>query len=219
MTRGPNYQAERGERQRGRISWALRPAPLTAQQLADQLHLSRDAVLLHLRRMLDAEPRQVHVGGYLPAPRQGKAAPLYAAGPGVDVEYPRYRKPKAADRVEGRLAAMVALLAEPRTSGQLAELMHLSSSRVLFYLSELKAAGRIHIKAWASPPGRGDLSPVYALGKRKDKAKPRQSRAERYKLEISDPERHEDMLARRRTRYSLIKAKSRPNGVFGALGL
>lgn len=219
MSRPENYQAERGERQRGRIAWALRSAPLTAQQLADQLHLSRDAVLLHLRRMLDAEPRQVHVDGYLPAPRQGKAAPLYGAGPGVDAEYPRYRKPKAEDRVEARIATMVELLAEPRTSGQLGELMHLSASRVCVYLAGLRAEGRIYIKAWASPPGRGDLSPVYALGKRKDKAKPRQSRAERYKLEIADPERHEDMLARRRTRYSLIKAKSRPNGVFGALGL
>lgn len=219
MPRDCEYQRSRGERQKGRILAAIAAEPKTVRQLAEAVHLTMSAVLLHTKAMMRETPRRLHIAGYVPN-SEGRPAPLYGPGDIPDASYERKRKDKVPDRLEARRAKLIELLrAAPRTAAQLGQLMHLSDSRVRIYIRELREEGGAYIKDWAPPPGRGDLSPVYALGNRPDKVKPRQTRADTYQKEISDPDKHARLLAKQRARYTVKKHTKRPQGVFAALGL
>jgi predicted ArsR family transcriptional regulator len=217
--RGPNYQKERGERQKQRILDLVASEPKTAKQLAEGIHLSLTGVLLHTKVMMRETPRRLHIAGWVPS-SGGKPAPLYGLGDVPDAAYDPIRKAKLPDRVDTRAALIRKLLEDaPLTAEQLGNAAHLSPSRTRFYLRRLRDAGEVHIKGWEPPPGRGDLSPVYALGNRTDKKKPRKTRAETYRKEKSDPERLARLQAKRRARHTLEKYRKKPQGIFAALGL
>lgn len=217
--RGPNYQKERGERQKQRILDLVASEPMTAKQLAESIHLSLTAVLLHTKAMMRSAPRRLRIAGYVPS-SIGKPAPLYGPGEAPDTAYDPIRKAKLLDRVETKAALIRKHLEEaPRTAEQLGNLAHMSPSRTRFYLRRLRDAGEVYIKSWAPPPGRGDLSPVYAIGSRTDKKKPKKTRAETYAKEKADPERLARIQAKRRARHTLEKYRKNPQGIFAALGL
>jgi predicted ArsR family transcriptional regulator len=217
MTRPANYQQYRGERQIARILAAVANEPMTARELAAHVNLHVSSVLIYTQRLM-AEPRQLRVAAYAPCSR-GKPAPMYGPGDAPDVDYIGTRKPRVGERLEKQRARVLAAMASPCTAEQLGVKLSLTVSRARVYIRELRKAKQAYIQSWASPPARGDLAPVYALGSKADKPKPRQSRALRYKLEKADQDRHDRNLAKRRARYDVAKAVARPNTWLSALGV
>lgn len=217
MTRPADYQKYRSDRQIERILAAIADAPMTAKQLADQISVTVSCILIYTKRLM-AEPRQIHIAGHAPSPK-GKPSPLYGPGDRPNVEYTPKRKPKQGNRVEMQIDRVTKALATPCTADQLGAKIHLTRSRARFYIRELRLAKLAYIASWDAPPGRGDLSPVYALGSKRDKKKPRQTRAERYRIEKADPDKHERSLAKRRARHHSAKAASKPNTWLSALGV
>lgn len=217
--RAPNYQKERGERQKHRILALVAAQPMSARELADAVHLTLTGVLIHTKQMMRETPRRLRIAAYRPT-AAGKPTPLYGAGSEPDAIYERKRKDKQPDRVEARMAQLVQVLEDgPGTAEQLGMRMNLSTARAREYVRRLRAMGWAHISDWVAPVGRGDLAPCYALGAKKDKPKPRQTRADRYRKERQDPEKYEHILAQRRHLHQRAKLRQKPNGIFGALGI
>jgi predicted ArsR family transcriptional regulator len=212
--RSAQYQKERGERQMLRILDVVTKSPSTARQLAGRLSISGSAILIYTKRMRTAHrlhiSDHIHSGG-------GRPAPIYAAGDLPDVEFVPRRKPKVRDRKTVQRERVIKAFHEPATAEQVASSMNLTASRARFYIKELRDQKKLYIKEWRSPLGRGDLTPVYALGNRPDKPKKRQTRAERYQLELADPDKHSRILAKRRARDWASRAARTPQTPWSAL--
>lgn len=198
--REKNAAVGRGQRNDTRVTALLVGKQLSNQQIADALHMSRDSAIIYTRRLRACTPKRIYLSGWLPSPG-GKPAPLFSAGGHPDIEYVATRKKKLPDRVQMQIARITATLAEPRTARQLATAISRSLSRTHKYLSMLRAAGKVYIKDFAPPDGRGDQAPIYALGNLPDAVKRRQTRAERYQLETRNPSRKFQMDSARRARY------------------
>lgn len=219
MPRDCNYQRDRGERQKCRILAVVDAEPLTAKEIAEAIHLTLSGALLHIKDLMEESPRRLHVAGHVPN-SEGRPAPKYGAGDMSDAVYQPIRKPKLPDRAEvRRTAVLVALKESPLTAEQLGQKLNLSVSRARFYVQELREQGLAYIKSWLPPHGRGDRAPVYALGHKPDAPKRQQTRAETYRKEVSDPDKHERLLAKRRARYNVQKHTRNKQGIFAALGL
>lgn len=222
MTSAPERQIARGRRQKARIMILIAVTPMTAKQLSEKLGITTKAVLLHTKAMMESVPRKIYVSGWLPNVN-GRPAPLYMAGERQNVPYVAKRKPvmNLPDRNVIHMARLVEILEQsPRTVNELSVLMNISHSRVRLYTKRLRDMrwGRIH--AWRDPEGRGDQSPVYGLGDKKDAPKPaRKTRAHFHKQMMSDPERHAHALAKKRAQSYVDKHKAKPQGIFAALGL
>ena len=218
MPRGSTSK-EIGDRQKQKILAQVATQPMSARDLAAKVHLTVSAVLLHTKQMMSETPRRLRIAGY-DATGRGKPAPLYGPGDAPDAAYEAKRKPKQPDRVEARMGKLVETLEQGSyTADQLGILLCLSASRVRKYIRNLRDMRWAYISDWLAPEGRGDLAPVYALGMKADKPKPRQTRADRYRKERADPEKYSRILAQRRHLYQRAQLKQRPNTIFGALGL
>jgi predicted ArsR family transcriptional regulator len=219
MARGPDYQKDRGERQKQRILELTAAKPMSARDLAGAVYLTVSAVLLHTKAMMRETPRRMHIAALAPT-GTGKPTPLYGPGDLPDTIYDPVRKPKLPDRVETRMGQLVELLEQGScTTEQAAIKMHLSHSRAREYMRRLREMGWAYITDWIKPEGRGDLAPSYALGMRADKPKPRETRAERWRKEKGDAEKYRRILAQRRHLEQRAKLRAKPNTIFGALGL
>lgn len=219
MPRGPEYQKDRGERQKQRILELTAVAPMSARDLAAAVHLTVSAVLLHTKAMMRETPRRMHIAALVPAGK-GKPTPMYGPGDLPDAVYEPVRLPSKPDRVETRMGQLVELLEQGSCTAEQAALkMHLSISRAREYVRRLRDMRWAYIADWIKPEGRGDLAPSYALGIRADKPKPRETRAERWRKERGDAEKYRRILAQRRHLHLRAKLKTKPNGIFGALGL
>lgn len=218
MPRGSTAK-EIGDRQKQKILDQVAEKPMSARDLAGKVHLTLAGVLFHTKQMMRETPRRLRIADYEHR-GQGKPAPLYGPGDAPDAVYEAKRKPKLPDRVEARMGQLVeALERGSYTADQLGLLLHLSASRVRKYIRDLRDMRWAYISEWLAPEGRGDLAPVYSLGMKVDKPKPRQTRAERYRKEKGDPEKYRRLLAQRRHLYQRAKLKQKPNTIFGALGL
>lgn len=218
MPRGSTSK-EIGDRQKQKILAQVATQPMSARDLAAKVHLTVSAVLLHTKQMMSETPRRLRIAEY-DATGRGKPAPLYGPGDAPDVAYEAKRKPKQPDRVEARMGKLVETLEQGSyTADQLGILLCLSASRVRKYIRNLRDMRWAYISDWLAPEGRGDLAPVYALGMKADKPKPRQTRADRYRKERADPEKYSRILAQRRHLHQRAKLKQKPNTIFGALGL
>ncbi len=210
----------RTERQVTRILEAVSVRPMTTKQIAAHLNMSVSAVLIYTR-LLMAAPRRLHIVDHLRPPNRGRSAPVYAAGNLPDapfVPWPKLPKEQKPDRINLQRDRVLAAMAEPCTAAQLGMRVHLTQSRARFYIHELRQSKQAFICAWESPPGRGFPSPVYALGSKRDKKKPRKTRAQRYKEEMKDPERRERIQALRKTRENLAKLLRKTTHWASALG-
>lgn len=219
MTRSPNYQKERGLRQEARILALLAESPQTTRQLAEALHMTTSSVFIYLKRL---RQDRVSIYDFTIPTGKGREAPIFALGKFPDAVYEptSLRKPKSAEsRIVTQERRVIAALAVPMTAEQLGIAVCLSTSRARIYVSRLRALKQAYIKAWAAPKGQGDIAPIYALGKRGDAPKPRQSRASRYAAEMKDPDKRERRTSQRRTRHMLDKAAKKPQNPFSALGL
>lgn len=203
MPRDANTSVSLRDYQQGRILAALADGPLTAQQLADKVHLSRSGVLWHLRALGKA-PRWVCIVGYAPAPVGHRRAPLHGLGDKKDAPYPRSRVPKGVVTVEDRKAQILKLIgARQMSSAEVAESMSLQRARQ--YVCELHAAGKLYIAAWRARADGGSSVPLYAVGSLPDVPRPapmteHQKNARHWAKLKADPHRHGLLLQRNRLR-------------------
>jgi hypothetical protein len=139
-----------------------------------------------------------------------------------DVELIRCRKKKAlVPRFAAQLARVLKALKTPQTTMQLALVLNFSQSRARVYIHELRATKpkRAYIKDWQDPGKQGDWAPVYALGNRPDKRKPKITRADRYCKDRANDEKYERILAQRRKLHMLDKARKNKQTWASSLGL
>lgn len=204
MPRTVNTPDPRREYQRGRILATLKEGQLTAQQLADRLHLSRSGTQWHLNAMMAEVPRLVHVAGHAPNPNRQRSAPMYDLGDKPDAKCPRARVPKGRITVMDRREQILKKLgARQMTAAELASEMHLQRARV--YLIDLHAEGKVYVSGWRQDAFGGWRFPVYAVGSVPDVARPKpqdgHEKCARYWARLkADPHRHGHYLQRNRMR-------------------
>jgi predicted ArsR family transcriptional regulator len=211
--------------QRGRILAAIAAEALTAQQLADRLHLTRDGINIHLKAMKEAAPRQVHVAGWVYNPQGGRPAPMYRPGDRPDAKYVAARAPTRHLQVGKQLAKIKRLLrAKPMTAAQLGQALGTSSGWARNLVVRLRAEKQVYIAGWQSP-GAG-IAPLYAMGARDDVPRPPIDPKNAYarlkhRRETDDHARevYERDLRRRALNSKIKKLKAKPQGIFAALGV
>jgi predicted ArsR family transcriptional regulator len=213
----------RGAYQRSRILTAIADVALTAQQLADELHLTRDAINLHLRVMKEVSPRLVHIAGYVYNPDGGRPAPQYRPGDHKDAVYVRTRhilqgRKEVVDKTFERVITL--LQRKPMTAKELGDALDLAPARARWYINHLRTSEpkRVYIKRF-SPNYAGYPAPVYAAGSRPDAVYTPKTPKELHQDAMRDPERRERILARSKLRYFIESKRKKPNGIFGALGI
>jgi len=170
------------ERQIARILALVEHEALSAAEISARMFLSVTSVIRFVNRLL-AEPlraRRLYIAGWRDGVPINRPARLFRAGRQPDARYVPMAERKGPHRLyaqgDRRRAEVLTLLAMPQTTLQLSMRMGVSDSRVKAYIREHRAAGRIHIKAWMLPQGRGSQSAVYALGAGPDKPRERDAR-------------------------------------------
>jgi predicted ArsR family transcriptional regulator len=160
MTRGPDYQKERSERQEQRILEALRTGPMTAHQLSDRLHISRQCAQVHLRTLMKQPDRRVHITSFQLS--AGRPRVIYALGSGHDVKIERFQ--------QDRILDMLNEITVPQSAYQIAERMGMGYGNAKRYMRGLKKRRKIHIAAWLW----SEKTPfaLYLIGYQKDMPKP-----------------------------------------------
>lgn len=215
-------QKERGYRQERRIMEAMSAGPMPTRTVAARTHMSLSNAVIYMRRLRDPENKRIYIHSYEPRSEGAKPSPVYALGNLPDAPLLRQpRKTKAVvDRVGQRKQALLDAMATPRTAKELAVVTRLSVTRVHALLRQLRQpVKQCYIRSWRQPEWRGDLAPLYAKGNRPDAKKPRQSRAERHKAEVSTPEKRKRKNALRRAAAAVKRARANPVTIFTALGL
>lgn len=196
----------------------LTESAMTVNQLADKMECSTANVYLYLERL--RADKRVFIESHIARTDGGRPAPLFRAGDKPDAEYIRKTKPRnkvPVDRLAVGIERVRAALSEPRTAEEAGQLAFMTAGRARHYIGLLRAADGCFIKDWRHPGKRGDLAPVYALGRGKDKPKPRQSRADRWKREKGDVHKIDRRNAKRRAAYAASKATAKPNTWLSAL--
>jgi len=203
-----------GERQRLRILAVLAEEAMSAADIGDRIHLSKDMVLKHLKAMREESPRRIHVGSYT-INGTGRPTPLYAIGNEPDAEYHHQTVLKSHHH---RLLGIVLAELEqsPRTIRELSILTKLSISGARNLVSELREMGWCYLSAWAPPVNR-NRAPIFSVGIGKDAPPAVTTRAKRWKQEKADPDLHKRNLAKRRTKALAARTLKKPQGVFAAL--
>jgi hypothetical protein len=190
--------------QRTRILAAVQAGPLTAQQVADKLHLSRGGAQWHINGMMAEKPRLLHVAGHARNQEGQRSAPTYGLGDKPDVPFRKARAPKGRVTVDDRYEQIMKKLgARPMTAAEVVDEMLLQRARV--YLIDLHAAGRIHVVSWRQDASGAWRSPVYAVGAAADAERPapqsEHEKCARYWVRLkADPHRHGHYLQRNRMR-------------------
>lgn len=196
----------------------LTESALTTSQLAERMECSTANVYLYLER-LRADAR-VFIESHIAPFDGGRPSPRFRAGNQPDAEYVRKSKPRnkvPVDRIAIGIERVRAALAEPRTAEEASHLSFMTAGRVRHYIGLLRAAEGCFIKDWRHPGKRGDLAPVYALGKGRDKKKPRQTRAARWKREKANVHAIDERNAKRRAAYAVAKHTKQPTTWLSAL--
>ncbi len=167
------------ERQIARILALLEHEPLSTIEIAARLHMSVTSVGRFVARLLAEKPRcrRRHIAGWRHGAVPTRPVKILRAGQHLDVRYVRRGEGRGKgalrDEADRKRAEVLALLAMPQTTNQLAARTGILPHLLRCYLREHRAAGRIHIKAWVLPPGQGSQAPVYALGDLPDKQRVR----------------------------------------------
>jgi len=167
------------ERQIARILALLEHEPLSIIEIAARLHMSVTSVGRFVARLLAEKPRsrRLHIAGWRHGAVPTRPVKILRAGQHLDVRYVRRGEGKGKgalrDEADRKRAEVLALLAMPQTTDQLAARTGIQPRLVREYLREHRAAGRVYIKAWMLPSGKGSQAPVYALGDLPDKQRSR----------------------------------------------
>lgn len=221
MARGADYQKDRRERQEQKILAFIAEQPLTAKQLAEKLHITRDGVNIHLKRMKEEVPRRLYIADYEYSVVGGKPGPLYAAGDKEDAVYVKSRAPKC-DRknqtAKIRQQIIDRLTYCPMTIQALALMLNLSHTWTRNYTDQLRAEKKIYVLRWERNPGTHP-SPVLALGDAKDAKIKKRTPRQQYREAMRDPDKKKLYKDRSKIRYLIESKRKKPNTIFGALGL
>lgn len=221
----PRHQSKpdpRGAYQRGRILAAIATEALTAQQLADRLHLTRDGINIHLKSMKEAAPRLIHVASYVYNPKGGRPAPQYRPGDQKDAEYVPSCAPTRHLQTPNHKAHIMRLLEQKkRTILQLSDALDLSHQWTRHLISELREEGRVHIGAWQRQSA--GIAPLYAVGSKADKPMPKHTKTEWQRLKDrinANPEsreKYENSKKRRQLKERIKRMHATPQSWFAAL--
>lgn len=207
-TKRPVFQKERGERQEARILAVLESGPKTMRQLAEQLSLSVDSVIIYINRLRGA-PKRIYACALEPNGRT-KPAQVFALGDLPCVVMGQ----KVGER---QLVLLRHWLKAPRTVAELELLMDLSRVSVTNYLAELRNAKpkQAYIKEHRQVAGQGAQRPVYALGNKPDAVARRKTSAEVWAS--LDAEQRELKRRQQRTYEAVCRARRTPQTPFSAL--
>lgn len=213
----------RTDYQRGRILAALAADTLTAQELADKLHLTRDGINLHLKAMKEAMPKLVHIASYDRNTQGGRPAPRYRPGDKKDAIYQASRTPTRHLKIDQNFAATKkALRTTSMTSAQLGEVLGVTANWARHFVARLREERQVYISGWI--PLRAGIAPLYTLGNREDVPRPVCDKKKAYKRlkerRETDPavrEQYERDLKRRAIKSRIAKLKVKPPLWFAAL--
>lgn len=208
--------------QRSRILAAIAAEALTAQELADKLHLSRDGINIHLKAMKAAKPRQVHVASWVYNRKGGRPAPRYRPGDEPDAVYQAKRTPTRHLQIDWQLAKIKKLLRSPMTATQLSLALGVSSNWTRSLLARLRAEKQVRIAGWQSLSA--GIAPLYGLGSQDDVPRPpvdpKQAYARLKQRRATDDHArdvHERDLKRRQIKSRIAKLRGKPQAWFAAL--
>jgi len=223
MRHHPGVIEPRSAYQRGRILSAIAEKPLTAQELADRLHLTRDGINIHLKALKEATPRAVYVAGWVYNPKGGRPAPQYSPGDKPDAPYVASRAPTRHLQIDNQKAKIMRLLESKKmTILHLAAEMDLSHQWTRHLISDLRQDKHVHIGGWQRQTA--GIAPLYAIGDKRDAKKPVITAAEAYKRRKArlknDPdakESHQAAQKRRQFRKHIKRLTSTPQTWFSAL--
>lgn len=179
------------ERQIARILALVEHEALSATEISARLYLSVTSVGRFIARLLEEKPRarRLYIAGWRDGEPINRPTRILRAGCQPDVPYVPIAKRKGRNplhvEADRKRAEILALLAMPQTSQQLAARVGLTPNRVNDILRQYRAAGQVHIKAWVLPVHRGSQSAVYALGNLPDKPRVRGARDQARKIKPS----------------------------------
>lgn len=161
MLRGSDYQKERGERQMGRVMELLTRGPMTSYQLADAMHLSRQNVLVALRRLMERPNRRVYLHTF--ELRTGRPRYVFALGNKPNMTIERFQCERIIKRVED--------VTVPWNLYRLASLLQMEYGTVKIYMRHLIRGKKVHVADW----GWSDRTayPLYLIGKGHDVPRPK----------------------------------------------
>lgn len=219
MTRGPEFQKERGIEQRRRIIARLGCGPMSAQELADKIHLSRAAILLHIEVLRD--DKQVRIAGYRDRIK-ARPTPLYGLGDESDAPYIRVRNRPRVNKLEQRrneveTAVVKHLKLARMTSVELAALVGIANVTMRKYLMRMCSDKKIYRASWAARDGGGIPIAIWANGSLPHARVPI---APKPRSIPNLPDEQKEILMRKREAKDIIRiATQKKNGIFSALGL
>ena len=195
---------------------------MTAQQLADKLHLTRDGINLHLKAMKEATPRLIHVAAWGYNAKGGRPAPHYRPGDQADAAYMPSRAPTRHLRIDENKARILHLIESKKmTIRQLSAALNLSHQWTRHLIAELRQDGRAHIGGWQRQ--EAGIAPLYAVGGKRDVPKPKHTqtawkrRMARVRFNPDARELYDNMKKRRAMREHIKKMAATPQPWFAAL--
>jgi DNA-binding CsgD family transcriptional regulator len=160
MSRGPDYQKERSERQEQRILDALLVASMTAYQLAERLHLSRQCIQVHVRALMAQPDRRVHVVSFQLG--AGRPRLVYGLGSGHDAKIHKFQQERVLDFLTD--------ITIPQSAYQISERMGMGYGNLKVYIRGLKKRRKIHIASWLW--SAKVAVPLYLIGNEPNAPKP-----------------------------------------------
>lgn len=202
---------KRADRQRARILAAIADKAMTAMELAQMLHMSRDHAHEYLRKM--KADGLVHVASFICNHQGGRAAPCWKAGREKDAVYVKTRAGRGDVQAMRGEQIKKALRGHMLSVSDISLRLHLHPAYVRRYIRKLRDAKEIRIAGWGRPPAGGFL-PLYGIGSAPDVPKapvdPQIRKREYYY-------RHKERLNNIRTMRNRLRRK--PNTWASALGL
>ncbi|HWV64103.1 MAG TPA: winged helix-turn-helix domain-containing protein [Oxalicibacterium sp.] len=218
MPRGPDFQKERGEKQRRRILEQLKAGPMSAQELADTIYLSRAAVLLHIQVLRAA--KLVRIADHRTQCRSREIR-LYGLGDAPDAEYVKVKRRGVGvleqQRRQMRQAIIDQLKISRATSTELAVLLKVSEPTMRKYLPMMHAEKLVYRAGWVAREGGGEPVAVWGHGNFRDQPVPKVIHP---RGTPRLPEEQLEMLRKSREAKEIVRmAISKPQNIFSALGL
>lgn len=202
---------KRADRQRARILAAIADKAMTATELAQVLHMSRDHAHEYLRKM--KADGLVHVASFICNHKGGRAVPCWKAGTEKDAVYVKTRAGRGDVQAMRGEQIKAVLRGHMLSAVDIGLRLHLHPSYVRRYIRKLRDAKEIRIAGWGKLSAGGFL-PLYAVGSAPDVARapvnPQIRKREYYY-------RHKERLSNIRTMRNRLRRK--PNTWASALGL
>lgn len=223
MSRGPEYQKERSERQRARILSLLCAHPMSKRQVSSELFMHPETASGHLTIM--RRLGMIHIGGHFLDDKSGmgRVVPVYYPGNLPDVKYTSVRERMRIQTQEHsayrKKLVEQALQDGPRRSDQISLAIGLSVGRTRTYIRQMRLEGKVYIAKWGIGAENNYTFPLYGLGSKKDAKQPKMTTKQYYKKLKKSVERYGKMIDKKMAADAVKKHLRKPQSIFSALGL